>query len=189
MSNNISDYDIELDEELNKIDDDIASTKQNLENLEHPKELNIEHQLNDKMLEGLYDRIRQMPRNEMVKLLANLAKTNQMPDHKFSTVSDSSRDDTRARLKKKLHELEMRRTKKSVLANFAKKEELKTKTEQVEKEEQQKVNVKSEMNEVLASTLTKSQKKRLKIKRLKEAYKTKQNISQEENQLDNSESD
>ena len=176
FDNNDTD-DVVLDEELLHIEDEINVAKQCLDNAENPKELNLDHQLDDKTIESMYDKIRKMPRDEMMKLLANLAKSNQMPDHKFSTVSDSSRDNTRARLKERLRELELRRTKKSVLNNYAKKAELEKKKDeekQVKSDEKQK----NETAHNDAPALSKSQKNRLRKKRAKDA---KLNQSTQEN--------
>lgn len=183
MNNNFDNNDTDdvvLDEELLHIEDEINAAKQCLDNAENPKELNLEHQLDDKTIESMYDQIRKMPRNEMMKLLANLAKSNQMPDHKFSTVSDSSRDNTRARLKERLRELELRRTKKSVLNNYAKKAELEKKKDedaQVKSDEKQ-------INETVQTNtpiLSKSQKNRLRKKKAKNVKNAKSNQVNQEN--------
>lgn len=165
-SDNSNTDDVVLDEELQCIENEINETKQFLDNAENPKELTLSHQLDDKTIESMYDQIRKMPINEMMKLLANLAKSNQMPDHKFTTVTDTSRDNMRTRLKEKLKQLEMMRTKKSVLNNHTKKAELDKK--------------KDETVQSTVPILLKSQKNRLLKKKSRDA---KLKATQESNEI------
>ena len=108
MSINIQDNENDqiLDEEF---DEQIKETPLNLKNFTNSDEINTDINLNT-----LYDKIKKMPHNEMINLMANLTKTKNISDD----INNQNKNQNKDRLKNKLNELKMKRSSKNVLNQY-----------------------------------------------------------------------
>ena len=103
------------DVEETKLDDDLDSQIENLEaqkaTYDLPEELSLNTGVNNELLQKMAEKLKTMPRNKILQMISSLAKGNQLPDHDFSTFSQSSAKSNSEKLNKKIKELKSKRTK------------------------------------------------------------------------------
>lgn len=176
-----SDNDI-LDEEL---DIEIKNTKKELTSIENPQSIKSGFDVsnpdfNPQIIEDFYEKIRNMPRDKMETLLANLGKKHSElgSDYKLENMSENNQKKSKQRLKEKLSYLQIKRKSKinsnTELTNFsddAYKHHEKNNVSNVSEHEKNNVNNVSEQKErnteienIDEKSLSKSQKKRQKEK-------------------------
>jgi len=105
------------DVEETKLDDDIEELTQKIETLENqkatyetPEELALNTGVNNDLLQKMADKLKTMPRNKILQMIASLAKGNQLPDLDFSTISANGIKSNSEKLSKKIKELKSKRT-------------------------------------------------------------------------------
>lgn len=110
----------DLDESINTLDESIASNEQQLKNVSSPAEidakastgLNFESDYLTKMLEH----VQSLPEKDRMKFLANLSKMKKrLPESNFTNTSNESKESVKSRLRAKIQEAKMTRTRKSNL--------------------------------------------------------------------------
>lgn len=141
------------DSETKKLDDQIEEATKQLENMEHPEEIDINPTMNEDFMKSFFENIKSLPRDKAVQLLANLAKNNHLPDHKFTSVNEQRKKQNERNIKDRIRELKLRRSSKTILTNYE--EKIK---ERLEKDKEDKsANIETVEDPI---TLTKSQKKK-----------------------------
>lgn len=143
-----------------KLDEEIDESTKQLELLEQPSELDMNQMLNDDFTKSLFENIKSLPRDKAIRLLANLAKTKKLPEHKFTTISEQQKKQSETNLRDKIRELKLRRSSKAVLSNYE--EQIKRKLELNHKKVIQDENAEPDESKEELVTLSKSQKKRRK---------------------------
>lgn len=150
-----SDCDSSSDEQVldETLDNQIEESTKQLENLEHPEEINVNPSFDQDFMGKFFEQIKSMPRDKAIQLLANLAKDNKVPEHKFTSVSEEKRVQNVRNLRDKIKELKLRRSSKVILANYE---------EKIKEKFQNKEPVVEPVVEPVTDsvTLSKSQKKR-----------------------------
>ena len=131
-----------------KLDEDIFDTTKKLDTIDKPEELSPIPNFDPETFKKLTQQIQTMPKNERANLLENLSISfnngskqesltkDQMFNHNFKTVTESSYENKRNLLKEKLRKLQMMRKSKVVRCNMIEEETAKQK-EQLEQELQQ----------------------------------------------------
>lgn len=107
----------ELDEEIDdRLDVEIENVEKQLSNIKTPNELNFGDGLGSK-LEETYEKLKKLPRDELIKLLANMkrATTKNEPEHDFEETRKSHRDHTRDLLRNKLEQMRLQRSGKRAI--------------------------------------------------------------------------
>lgn len=112
------DYTVDSPDELDEtLDKDVEELEARLENLEKPEELNLSNSIKTAKLNEMYDKLKSLPRDQLLTLLANMKHTvtnNEQP-HDFVTSHDGKKEKYRDALKQKLKELKLRRSGKKAL--------------------------------------------------------------------------
>lgn len=97
-------------EEATKLDEDILTTTKQLQNVMKPDEVKLDGNIaNNAKVNELYDMIKNMPRENVMQLMANMAKSSKLPKHNFIPVTDPRRDELRLKLQKKLENLKLKK--------------------------------------------------------------------------------
>jgi hypothetical protein len=140
-------------ETINKLDTKIADEMKTLDNLEHPEEIKIDTGLSGADTKNFSKQIKQMSQHQIINLLSGIGKFNDPPDHKFSTMSDTSVEKNRLKCIQKINALKMKRTSKTSLSHKLDKAMTAKKESPI-----------SSTVDPVEKKLSKSQKKRLKKK-------------------------
>jgi hypothetical protein len=120
INTNNTDEDI-LDEEIRDDIKEATIIQNTLESFEKPIEIETDPDFKKESITDLYNKIRQIPRKDLTKLLGRLSGTTDLfnKDHSFSGISQSSRDEKtkilKEKLKDKLETIKMKRIAKNNL--------------------------------------------------------------------------
>ena len=97
-------------EEATKLDEDILITTKQLQNVINPDEVKLgENIANNTKVNEFYEMIKNMPRGNVMQLMANMAKSSKLPKHNFVPVTDQKKDKIQERLRKKLENLKLKK--------------------------------------------------------------------------------
>jgi hypothetical protein len=170
------------DAEETKLDDDVEELNQKIETLESqkatyeaPEELALNTGVNNELLQKMAAKLKTMPREKILQMIASLAKGNQLPDLDFSTISASGIKSNSEKLSKKIKDLKAKRTRLQSKSDKKSKQEManeETPQEETPKEkthkplqEELKVSEVSEVSrEIEKKPMTKNQKRRMRAK-------------------------
>jgi hypothetical protein len=159
------------DDEETKLDSDIQESQQELENLEHPEELELNTGVNDEILTKMVEKIKKMPRDGLLNLINNLAKSNNLPPHEFSSVSSDNLENSKIRLRQKIQDDTNKRTNKfgskPITTLNSKPSASKTQSKQVEVVPSPVSSSSASVSVEQKPKLSKNQKKRLRQKNAK----------------------
>lgn len=167
MSINTNNLDEEiLDEEIR---DDIKEStviQNTLESFEKPIEIETNPDFKKESITDLYNKIRQIPRKDLTKLLGRLSGTTDLfdKDHSFTALSQSSRDDKTKILKEKLKDKLETIKKKRIAKDNLQKEIISNETKSID----ELVKMIEGTNTIENKSISKSQKKKLKRKEKEE---------------------
>lgn len=106
------------DVEETKLDDDIDTINDTLDDLEAqkasfevPEHLALNTGVNSDLLTQMAEKLKTMPRNKILQMINSLAQANQLPDHDFSNFGPGSVKSNTEKINKKIKELKAKRTK------------------------------------------------------------------------------
>jgi len=160
------------DDDYDSLTNKISDLEMQNETLSTPEQLNLNTGINSDLLSKMAEKLKTMPRNQILKLIQDLGNANKLPDHDFSTFTESSVKSSREKLQEKISALKAKRT-NTVQKNNS--EQIKSNSEQIKSnsaeqiksisEEKTTIDIKNDINsEPEKKPLTKTQKRKLKRK-------------------------